>query len=86
MFKAIKEFFFGKPATQPEAAPYKVEAAPVALVVEGAGQVEVPATKAESKPKKSGAKKPAKTGNKPRKPKAQTKATPKKAPKQPKAS
>ena len=49
MFKAIKEFFTGKPAPVETPAPvaeYKVEAP--ATVVEGAGQVEVPAQSADS--------------------------------------
>jgi len=86
MFKAIKEFFLGKPAeaTQPEAAPYKVETAPaVQVAVEGAGVVEAkpapakkaaPKAKAPAKPKA-----PVKKATAP-KAKAPAKAPAKKAP------
>jgi hypothetical protein len=81
MFKAIKEFFTGKPAPVETPAPvaeYKVEAPtivavgepPATVVVEGAGAVEVPAAPVKEKAaKKPAAKKPA-TAKKPRKPKA----------------
>jgi len=76
MFKAIKEFLFGKPAEAQ--APYKVEAptivatgeppATVVAIVEGAGVVEATAP-AKKAPKKTAAKK-APAAKKPRKPKA----------------
>jgi len=83
MFKAIKEFFTGKPApveTSAPAAEYKVEAPVVialgeppatVVVVEGAGQVEVPAEPTKKAPaaKKTATKK-APAPKKPRKPKA----------------
>jgi len=83
MFKAIKEFFTGKPAPVETPAPvaeYKVEAptiiasgeppATVVAVVEGAGQVEVPAAPAKEKAPRKAAAKKAPAAKKPRKPKA----------------
>jgi transcriptional regulator of nitric oxide reductase len=76
MFKAIKEFFTGKPAVQETVteAPYKVEVqpqvaavveTPVTVAVEGAGLVEAPAKKPRAKkpaaPKAPAVKKPRKT-------------------------
>jgi hypothetical protein len=71
MFKAIKEFFTGKPAVQETVteAPYKVEVQPqvvdVTVAVEGAGLVEAPAKKPRAKkpaaPKAPAVKKPRKT-------------------------
>lgn len=60
MFKAIKEFFTGKPVVQEPVveAPYKVEVQPqviavgeppATVVVEGAGVVEVPVKKPRAK-------------------------------------
>ena len=84
MFKAIKEFFTGKPAQveTPAATPvaeYKVEAPVVTalgeppatvVVVEGAGKVEVPAAPAKKTAAKKPAAKKAPAAKKPRKPKA----------------
>ena len=71
MFKAIKEFFTGKPAVQETVteAPYKVEVQPqvvaATVAVEGAGLVEAPAKKPRAKkpaaPKAPAVKKPRKT-------------------------
>jgi len=69
MFKAIKEFFVGKPKPVVEV-PYKIDAPvltpePVAVqvagltVVEGAGIVDIPATTPAPAAKKAPAKKPA---------------------------
>lgn len=60
MFGFIKKLFGGKPveATQPEAAPYKVEVAPAPVVVESA-----PAAPAKIKANQPSGKKPA--GKKP---------------------
>jgi hypothetical protein len=80
MFKAIKEFFVGKPKPVVEV-PYKIEAPvePVAVqvagltVVEGAGVVEVPAAKPARAKKAPAAKKP--TTKKPATPRAKKTTT-----------
>jgi len=78
MFKAIKEFFLGKPveATQPEAAPYKVETPfPVTKVEAVNAQPIAEVAPAPAKAKKAPAKKPAAPKAKaPAKPKAPAKA------------
>jgi hypothetical protein len=76
MFKAIKEFFLGKPveATQPEAAPYKVETPFPVTKVEAVNAQPI-AEVAPAKAKKAPAKKPAAPKAKaPAKPKAPAKA------------
>jgi len=81
MFKAIKEFFTGKPAPVETSAPvaeYKVEAPvvvalgepPATVVVEGAGRVEVPAAPAKKPAAKKPAAKKAPAAKKPRSPRA----------------
>jgi hypothetical protein len=77
MFKAIKEFFFGKPVTAPKVEECPVMAAPVATPVEDYADIAIaqrpvaakPAAKPAQKPaaikapaKKQGGQKPAKTG------------------------
>jgi hypothetical protein len=82
MFKAIKEFFLGKPAPAPQPeAPYKVEAPsfkPTADAAPVDSSSESPVVKSEPKPRKPGANVAAKKIAAAKKPAAKKPAAPRK--------
>ncbi len=82
MFKAIKEFFLGKPAepVKEAEAPYKVEAPVVDLADVAIAQRPAPVVEApKEEPKAEAKKEPAKKPRKPRAPKAGGAKAPKKS-------